>query len=290
MIFLSVVDTGSFVAAGKAHGLTRSTAGKAVARLEDRYGVRLLNRTTRAISLTEDGQNLYQQGQVIRAAVEATDSSMVGKDGTPSGVLRVTAPDALGRKRLLPIVKKFLNTWPDVRFEMSFSDAVSNVVEDGFDLAIRVGVTAPDQSLITRTLWTEKAVLCAAPSYLDGRDIPKTIEHLSRHDLLQFSSGGERQGWGLQDAFGFWGNAPGRVRLRLDSAEALREAVVSGMGIALLPSTLTKEYIGNGELVHVMPHVDCGDVPIIAMYPHRKFLEPKVRRFIDMMVEELRRT
>lgn len=287
LIFLSVVETGSFALAGKAFGLSRSTAGKAVARLEERYGVRLLNRTTRAISLTEDGQRLYHQGQAIQAAIASADASLAGVDGVPSGTLRIAAPDALGRRLMMPVVRKFQAEWPDVRFEISFSDTVSHIIKDGFDLAVRVGVTSPDASLISRTLMTDRPVLCASPAYLETHDAPRNIDQLSTHALLQFSSVGRRQVWALQDAIGFWSSVSGRVPLRLDSAEGLREAALAGMGIALLPCALVKDDLQAGRFLQVLPDFECGEIPIVALYPHKKFLEPRVRRFIDMLAEEL---
>ncbi|MFQ1701744.1 LysR family transcriptional regulator [Loktanella agnita] len=286
LLFMSVAKTGNFTTAGRAFGLSRSTAGKAVARLENRYGARLLNRTTRAVSLTEAGQRLYAQGEAIQAAIAEADAQMDVADGTPKGTLRIAAPDALGRRMVLPVVKKFQTVWPDVRFEISFSDSVSRIVEDGFDLAIRVGVTTPDASLISRTLIMEKIVLCASPEYFTGRDVPQNIDQLSTHDLLQFSSVAKRQVWSLQDASSFLGNVSGRVSLRLDSAEGLREAALAGMGIALLPATLVKDELRAERLVQVLPNIDCGEVPIVAIYPHKRFLEPRVRRFIDALVAD----
>ncbi|MFV1497777.1 LysR family transcriptional regulator [Phaeobacter sp. JH20_02] len=287
LVFLSVVETGNFASAGRAFGLSRSTAGKAVARLEDRYGVRLLNRTSRAISLTEEGQRLYRQGQAIEAAIAAADTSMAGTDGIPSGTLRIAAPDALGRRLLMPVVRRFQKEWPEVRFEISFSDTVTRIIKEGFDLAVRVGVSSPDTSLISRTLMTDRPVLCASPEYLKDLGRPQNLDQLSAHDLLQFSSVGQRQAWALQEAPGFWSTAPGRVRLRLDSAEGLREAALSAMGIAFLPGTLVKDDLNAGILVRILPDVDCGEVPIIALYPHKRFLEPRVRHFIDMLAKEL---
>ncbi|KZL16158.1 HTH-type transcriptional regulator DmlR [Pseudovibrio axinellae] len=285
LVFLAVVDAGNFVAGGKAFGLSRSTAGKAVARLESGYGVRLLNRTTRSLSLTEEGRNLYEHGQVIRSAVQAADASVADDLGAPRGTLRITAPDALGRKLLLPSVQKFLKKWPDIKIEISFSDRINNVIEDGFDLAIRVGLSSPAQGLISRTLLTDTSLFCAAPSYFQERTHPTSVEQLGFHDLLQFSSGGERQNWHLMDSDGLWSNAQGRVRLRLDSAEALREAALYGLGIALLPQRLVREDLAAGRLEHVLPQVKPGDVPIVILYPHKRFLEPRVRHFIDMLVE-----
>lgn len=148
-------------------------------------------------------------------------------------------------------------------------------------------MTSPDTSLISRTLMTDRPVLCASPSYLEGRKTPSRIDHLSTHDLLQFSSVGQRQVWVLQDATEFWSNAPGQVTLRLDNAEALREAALAGMGIALLPSTLVKDDLAAGALVRILPDVATGEVPIVALYPHKRFLEPRVRRFIDMLAANM---
>lgn len=290
LVFLSVVETGSFVAAGKTFGLSRSTAGKAVARLEEGYGARLLNRTTRALDLTEEGRRLYEQGLVIREAIEAADDSIASDTGVPRGVLRITAPDAIGRRLLLPTVRRYLGTWPDTQIELSLSDRVDNIIEKGFDLAIRVGVRPPDQSFITRTILRNQAILCAAPSYFETCDRPLNIEQLTRHDLLQFTSGSERQGWQLQEEDGTWVRAQGHVRLRLDSAEALRATALQGLGIALLPQLLVGEDIAQGRLEQVLPKTTIGTVPIIALYPHKRLLEPRVRTFIDMLSDDLRRS
>lgn len=287
LLFMSVAETGNFASAGRAFGLSRSTAGKAVTRLENRYGVRLLNRTTRAVSLTEAGQRLFAQGEAIQAAIADADACLETVDGIPKGTLRIAAPDALGRRIILPVVAEFQKTWPDVRFEISLSDTVSRIIEDGFDLAIRIGVTAPDATLISRTLMVEQTVLCASPAYLADRDAPRNADQLSTHDLLQFSSAAKRQAWSLPDSGSFPSNVSGRVRLRMDSAEGLRAAALAGMGIALLPMALVKADLHAGHLVRVLPDVSCGEVPIIALFPHKKFLEPRVRRFIDALVSDL---
>ena len=132
-----------------------------MARLEDRYGVRLLNRTSRAVSLTGAGQRLFAQGEAIQAAI--ADACLETVDGIPRGMLRITAPDALGQRIILPVVTKFQRTWPDVRLQVSFSDTVSRIIEDGFDLDIRVGVTTPDATLISRTLTVRKPCCARRP-------------------------------------------------------------------------------------------------------------------------------
>lgn len=287
LVFLAVVETGSFIAGGKAFGFSRSTAGKAVARLEDRYGVRLLNRTTRALDLTEEGHRLYKHGVSIRAAVDAADATLAGDPGMPRGTLRITAPDAVGRRLLLPTVYRFLQLWPEMHIEMSFSDRVDNMIERGFDLAIRIGVHPPDQGFIMRTLKEEEVWLCASPSYLDARKRPETSEQLSRHDLLQFASRSERQSWHLQTEDGVVERVQGHVRLRVDSAEALRDAALAGQGIALLPGLLIEQDFVSNRLERVLPNAKFDPVPIIALYPHKRHLAPRVRYFIDMVIEDL---
>ena len=288
LLFLSVVDTGSFVTGGKVVGLSRSAAGKAIARLEDTYGKRLLNRTTRSLSLTQEGRVLYEQGLSLREVIEATDIKMAGEPGTPHGILRITAPDAIGRRLLLPVVDKFLEQWPDVQVEINFSDRIDNIIDEGFDLAIRVGVSTPPYGLIARTLFTDTPILCAAPTYFETRERPASAEHLSTHDLLQFTSRGVRQGWKLQDPDGTWIRAQGRSRLRLESGEGLRDAALAGMGIALLPRLMVSADIKAGRLEQVLTSVNCGDVPIVALYPHRRHLESRVRKFIDLLADSLR--
>lgn len=288
LLFLSVVETGSFVTGGKVHGLSRSAAGKAVGRLEDGYGVRLLNRTTRSLSLTEEGRILFEHGTELRTALEATDASMTAEPGMPRGTLRITAPDAIGRRLLLPVVKQFLDQWPNVQIEMNFSDRIDNIVDDGFDLAIRIGVTTPPLGLIARTLLTDTPVLCALPSYLDTHTRPADAEQLSTHDLLQFTSRGIRQSWRLRETDGTWIRIQGQSRLRLESGEALRDAALAGMGIALLPKLLVGADIETGQLEQILPDIHCGEVPIVALYPHRRHLESRVRRFIDLLASTLR--
>ncbi|NOU31405.1 MAG: LysR family transcriptional regulator [Polyangiaceae bacterium] len=287
LLFLSVVESGSFVAGGRAFGLSRSAAGKAIARLEDRFAARLLNRTTRALDLTDAGRSLYENGLAMRAAIEATEAGASGSTGTPRGVLRITLPDALGRRVMLPLVRRYLDEWPEVQVEVSFSDRISNLVEDGFDLAVRIDVSSPDRSLVARTIMTDEAIVVAAPSYLDARGRPTSTQQLSTHDLLFFATRNERQAWRLLEADGTWVRAHGRSRLRVDSGAALRDAALAGMGIALLPACLVEEDIATGRLQRVLPRATAGTVKIVALYPHKRLLEPKVRHFVDLLASAL---
>lgn len=286
-VFMAVVEAGSFIAGGKAMGLSRSAAGKAVMRLEDRLGVRLLNRTTRTLSLTDEGRLLYDRGLQILASVDEAEASVAGKSGMPRGVLRLTVPDAYGRHVLLPIVGKYLKAWSDVQVEVSFTDRIADIVEEGYDLAIRIGVTSADSSFVSRVVARCRAMLCASPAYVAARGEPVDLDELAAHDCLVFSSSNQRQAWRFPGEQGSWIKAQGRSRLRLDSGEALLDAARAGLGIAFLPDFLVAEDLAAGRLRRILPEHGSGDVPIIALYPGKRLLEPRVRRFIDLMVEEL---
>lgn len=287
LVFMAVVDAGSFVAGGRAMGLTRSAAGKAVGRLEGRLGIRLLNRTTRSLALTDEGRVLYDRGQQILSAIDDAEASVAGPSGTPRGLLRLTVPDAFGRLIVLPLLAKYLRAWPDIQVEVSFSDRPADLLEDGFDLAVRIGLTSTDTRLVSRVIAKYQAVLCAAPAYLAARGHPGSVDDLVTHDCLYFSSRSRRQAWRFRDADGNWVRAHGRSRLRLDSGEAIRDAALAGLGIAFLPNFLVSDHLVAGTLCRVLPDLEMDEVSIVTLYPTKRFLEPRVRRFIDLMVDEL---
>lgn len=287
LVFMAVVDEGTFIAGGQAMGLTRSAAGKAVNRLEDRLGVRLLNRTTRSLSLTDEGRVFYDHGLQILAAVDDAEASVAGRHGTPRGVLRLTVPDAFGRLVVLPLLKKYLDAWPDIQVEVNLTDRQADIVEEGFDLAVRIGEAPTDTRLVSRVVARYRAVLCASPSYIAERGEPLDMDDLAAHDCLIFSSRNRRQSWRFLGGDGSWVKAQGRSRLRLDSGEALRNAAVAGLGIAFLPDFLVAEDLAAGRLQQVLPDLEAGDVKIVTIYPTRRLLEPRVRRFIDLMIQEL---
>ncbi|MGY8637192.1 LysR family transcriptional regulator [Bradyrhizobium sp. 14AA] len=287
LVFMAVVEAGSFVAGGEAMGLSRSAAGKAIMRLEDRLGTRLLNRTTRKLSLTSEGRVFYERGLDVIASIDQAEASVARKAGTPRGVLRLTAPDAFGRLVVLPLIQKYLLQWPGLEVEASFSDRVADVVEEGFDLAIRIGLTTPDTRLVSRVVASYEAILCAAPAYLAGRGEPRDIDDLAAHDGLIFSSRNQRQGWRFRTSGGSWTKAQIRSRLRFDSGEALRDCALAGLGIALLPDFLIRDDLRAGRLRRLLPALEADPVKIVTLYPGKRLLEPRVRRFIDLMVEEL---
>ncbi|RKH58422.1 LysR family transcriptional regulator [Corallococcus aberystwythensis] len=284
--FMSVVDAGSFVGGGQALGLTRSAAGKALARLESRLGVRLLNRTTRHLSLTDEGRVFHEHCLQVLAALDDAEASVGQRAGIPRGVLRLTLPDAFGRRRVLPLLRDYLRAWPDLQAEVSFTDRAADIIEEGYDLAVRINATSSDTRLVSRIVARHPVFVCAAPSYLKAHGEPGTLEELATHECLLFSSRTRRQPWLLRQKGGSPVKVEGRSRLRLDSGEAIRDAAVAGLGIAYLPGFLVDEDLASGRLQALLPSCETEFVPIMAIYPSKRHLPAKVRRFIDLMVEQ----
>jgi len=287
LVFLAVVEAGSFAAGGKAVGVSRSAAGKAIVRLERHLGTRLLNRTTRTLSLTHEGEIFRAHGLSIAEAIAEAEASVDGGGRTPRGTLRLTIPDAFGRMVVMPVLAQFLEDWPEVQVEVSLTDRLVEIVDDGLDLAIRIGVTQADSTLVSRVVARYPIVLCAAPDYLAIRGEPRAMEDLARHDCLYFTSHGRRQAWKLRDAQRGMVKAPGRSRLRLDTGEALRGAALAGLGIAYLPRFLVERDLSVGTLKSILPDATADSVDIVALYPSKRLLEPRVRHFIDLLVSRL---
>jgi DNA-binding transcriptional LysR family regulator len=285
LAFLSIVDAGSFVAGGRAMGLTRSAAGKSLARLESRLGVRLLHRTTRRLSLTDDGRVFHEHCLQVLAALDEAEASVGQHVGTPRGVLRLTVPGAFGKSQVLPLLRDYLRAWPEVQVEVSFTDRVADIIEEGYDLAVRINATHSDTRLVSRVVARHRTYLCASPAYLQARGEPQTLDDLSAHDCLVFTSRTRRQPWRLRQADGDWVTVEGRSRLRLDSGEALRDAALAGLGIAYLPGFLVDEDLARGHLQALLPTCETGRVGITALYPSKRHLPAKVRCFIDLMAE-----
>lgn len=268
-------------------GLTRSAAGKAISRLEERLGVRLLSRTTRKLSLTDEGRAFYEHGLRVLAAVEDAESSVASQAGTPHGLLRITIPDAFGRLVVLPLLKAYMDAWPHVQVEVSLTDRVVDIVEEGFDLAVRIGVTHSDSRLISRVIATYRVLMCASPAYLERCGEPLTVRELADHECLLFTSKAQRQAWRVRAEDGSIVRIIGHNRLRLDSGEAIRDAAVDGLGIAFLPEFLVKEHIASGALRNILGNIDYS-VDIILIYPNKKFLDPRARTFMDWIIRNMK--
>jgi DNA-binding transcriptional LysR family regulator len=289
VIFMAVADAGSFARGGRTMGLTGSAASKAVARLEARLGVRLLHRNSRAVSLTSEGERFRESGRAILEAMDEAEASIAVPDGKPRGLLRLSVPDAFGRRVIMPLVGEYLERWPDVRIDIDFSDRPVDLVEEGFDLAIRIGGESAPDGIVSRVVAEYPVWICAAPSYLERRGHPPHVEALSGHDCILFRSRTRTQEWFDHPGGEHADKVLAHGRLRMNSAEAIRMAALSGLGIALLPAFLVDDDLSAGHLVRLFPELGVQTVRILCLYPSRRLVDPRVRTFIDNVSAALTR-
>jgi DNA-binding transcriptional LysR family regulator len=286
-VFVAVARTASFSQGAISVGLTRSAAGKALARLEDHLAVRLLHRTTRSVSLTSDGEAFYERCRQILADLQEAEAEICQDRPEPKGLLRLTIPDAFGRRHVLPILNAFLKACPNLTAEVSVTDRITDVAEEGYDLAIRCGGRLSDTRLIARVIARSRAVLCASPDYLALCGEPLTADDVQRHSRLTLGKRGGTRPWLLMPPGGDPLSITDAGRVSLDSGEALRQAAVAGLGITYLPSFLVGPDIAAGLLCAILADHATEQVIFHALYPSRRHLSSKVRLFVDRLAAEL---
>jgi DNA-binding transcriptional LysR family regulator len=280
-IFSRVISMGSMSAAGRALGLSPAVVSKRVKRLEERLGTRLFQRTTRQISLTEAGQGFYERIVGILAGIEEAEAFVSGRSGAVRGTLRLSAPTSFGRLHIAPHLKGFMDAYPELIVNLVLTDDFSDIVGDGFDLAIRIGELS-DSSLVARRLAPVRRVLCASPDYIARHGMPAALADLAEHVCLPPHT---QDLWRLEGPEGIVTYRP-QGPLYTNSSEVVREAVFSGMGIALRSSWDVGPALKDGGLVQVLPQYEGSrNVVLSAVYPSRQFLPIKVRLFIDYLAE-----
>lgn len=284
--FVQVVEMGGFAPAAERLGLTRSAVGKAVARLEARLGVRLLQRSTRSQTLTAEGQMYYER--CVRALKEL-DAAEVDLDSgrmEPSGRLRVSVPEGFGQLCVAPILMDLTRLHPQLRVDLSFSDRPVDLIEEGFDLAIRIGNLQDSGVLAARHLGTQHISIGAAPSYLAQRGTPESLDALAGHSVIGYSRAGTPAPW---NAASGGGREAVRVhsQISMDDIQAIAAAAVAGYGIAWVPCWLLNRYVQRGELVHILPHYRARSLEINAIWPQARQLRCKVRVAIDALVARI---
>ena len=284
-VFVRVAQEGSFSAAARRLDLTPSAVSKQIGRLEERLGARLFNRTTRQISLTDVGQAFFARADRILGDLAEAERAVTDMAGNPRGLLRVSVPVAFGRMHLAPRLPRFLAANDEVQIDLTLNDRFADLVEEGFDLALRIGELA-DSSLIARKLAPNRRLVVAASSYLEAHGRPERPPDLLDHNCLTYTYRAQRHDW---EFHGPQGREQIRVsgNLEANDAGALREAVLAGLGVALLPLWLVGEDIRDGRLEVVLPDYPAPDSAIYAVYAPGRFLSPKVRRFVDFLVEEV---
>ncbi len=280
-IFASVVSAGSMSLAGRALGLSPAVISKRIKRLEVRLGARLLQRTTRQISLTEAGQGFYDRVLAVLAGLEEAEAYIAGRSTEMQGTLKISAPTSFGRMHVAPHLKSFMDAHPDLSVNLVLSDAFTDIIGGGFDLAIRIAELT-DSSLVARRLAPVRRILCASPEYIAAHGAPEDVEDLRRHICLPPHN---NDVWRLEGPNGAMTIKP-MGRLVTNSSEVIREAVIAGQGIALRSTWDIGPELKSGQLVQVLPAYEGSrGVALSAVYPSRQFLPAKIRLFIDYLTD-----
>ncbi|MEH6434052.1 LysR family transcriptional regulator [Massilia sp. DD77] len=282
--FVRTVELGSLSSAARECGTTQPTVSKLLAQLERRLAVRLFERSTRGLSPTEQGQRFYRDAKLVLEQFDAAVSGVQGMTGQASGLLRINAPVALGQYRLNAMVQQFLAAHPGIDIELILNDRFVDLVEEGVDLAFRLGGTLPPDA-IGRHLATISRMLVAAPAYLARRGTPALPEDLPAHDFVRFA-------WtpgAMVDLFS--GGEPRQVetasRYRVNNALAIREALALGSGIGLCPEWLVRDLLDSGALVRVLPAWSARPQDLFLLYPSRQYQPLRTRLFIDFAIGQL---
>ncbi|MGM9424973.1 LysR family transcriptional regulator [Hydrogenophaga sp. MI9] len=280
--FAAVVDAGSFVGAADALAMSKPAVSRHVNELEARLGVRLLQRTTRRLSLTGDGEVFHARCKELLAQVDEAEAEVSSRSGEATGLLKLSVPVTFGERHLAPLWPVFMAQHPRVSLEVSLSDRAVDLVEEGFDLAVRIGLLQAS-SLVSRPLARSRLVLCASPAYLARHGTPQHPAELARHAVLTYTLLSTGDHWRFT-------GAEGEVvvnvnpRFRSNSGETCRSGALAGQGVILQPDFLVGPDIAAGTLVELMPQFRSLDIGIHAVYPTRKHVAPKVRRLIDFLV------
>lgn len=287
VIFYHVVETQSFSGAARQLGIARSAISRHISLLEKSIGVRLLNRTTRRLNLTEAGQSYFQSCARIVAEAEAATQGISQLQDEPRGTLKVAAPISLGNQFVTPLVRSFMERYTTLNVELLLDDEVVDMVKEGIDVSIRVG-WLHDSNLIARKLGDWPRHLCASPGYLEHHGRPKRPADLTDHEWLIFTRLPAPYHWTFEK-----NKRQHRIqvkgRLKTNNADAVHSSLLAGAGIAAQASFLVGEDIKAGRLEHLLPDYECGSVGMYAVYQDRRYQQAKVRLFIDFIGREFKR-
>ncbi|MBN3753766.1 LysR family transcriptional regulator [Paraburkholderia sp. Tr-20389] len=282
-VYVRVVEAGSLSAAARAIPMSLTSVSRHIAALEEQFSAQLLRRTTRNLAMTDEGRILYDRAKSILGDVDELGSALSAGRGKLSGRLRIAAPNLLGRLLIAPLLPRFLAMHPEVAVDLMLVDRVVNVVEEGLHLAVRVG-RLPDSSLVARKLDDIEMVVCAAPSYLAQRGTPGKPDELRQHDCLVFSDAAGPVDWRFQS-----GATRTRVsvtgRLWMNSLDALVSAALEGAGIVRAPAWQVAAHIDAGRLQRVLDRFAPPATPVHVLFERTKLASPKIRTFVDYLVD-----
>jgi DNA-binding transcriptional LysR family regulator len=282
-LFVAIAEAGGFSGAARRLGRSQPVLSRRLAGLEARLGVRLLERTTRRVRLTEAGALFHQRCREALALLREAESAAAETGIAPRGRVRVSAPPTWARARLAPRLAEFAAGNPEVEIEMVLLERYVDLVAEGFDLVLRLGPVR-DSSLASRTLSIERYVLCAAPSYLRRRGEPQSLDEIGAHNALVLASDRPRHRWPFRRGRRVI-EVEARGTLRTNDAGLLREAAIAGLGLTVLPSYLVEQDLAAGALVELLPTCKLPSFAVVALYPSRRQLPRRVRVFLDFLGE-----
>ncbi|MBB3063881.1 MULTISPECIES: LysR family transcriptional regulator [Limibacillus] len=283
-LFVEVADAGSLSAAARKLNVTPSAVSKQIAHLEDRLGARLFHRTTRRLSLTDEGRAFHQRARQLVADLAEAEDAVRDLRKRPSGRLTVEVPVIFGRRWIVPLCEKFLKQNPDVTLDLRLNDRIVDLVAEGVDLVVRTG-TMRDSSLVARRLSTNRRLVVASPAYLEKYGRPTRPEELVDHDCIVHTVRSDRYYWRFLDENENETAVTVSGRFEVNDVEAVMAAARSGLGVAQLPVWLVASELEAGRLEQLLPHLHAPEGEIFALYPHSRHLSPKVRTFLDLLVD-----
>lgn len=285
LVFTTIVDTGNFVGAADALLMSKAAVSRLIGNLEARLGVRLLHRTTRRLSLTDEGQVFYIRCKTILADVDEAEAEITVRSGQARGSLKVSAPVSFGLQHLAPLWGEFMAQNPQVTLDINLSDRVVDLVDEGFDLAVRIG-HLKSSSLISRQLSSTRMVLCASPRYLKKHGSPSHPSELANHAVLAYSLSAMGEQWEFSGPEGLV-TVKVAPQLRTNNGETCRHAALQDRGIVLQPSFVVGQDLKMGDLVEILPEYRSADLGIYAVYASRQHVSPKIRILIDYLHQAL---
>ena len=285
-VFVQVVRDGSFTKAADRLELSRSVVSKYVTRLEEKLGARLLNRTTRRLSLTEAGRIFYERSRLGLEEIEEAKAEVSRLQGKPRGVLRVNSPMSFGILHVAPLLSEFLAEYPEISIDMNLDDRKVDVIEEGFDVSIRI-TDLPDSSLVARRLGPCRHAIVAAPSYLEKHGVPKSPDDLRDHNIIAYQYQESATDWHFLGPDKKQITVPVSGSIQMNNSLALREALLGGVGITRTPTFVVGDDVAAGRLISLLPNYEILEVSIYLVYPQRRHLSPKIRAFVDFLAARI---
>ena len=282
-VFVAVINAGSFTAAACLLGHSTSYVSKQITGLEKRLGSRLLNRTTRTISLTDAGRAYYERCSQIVIDAENAARSINQLQETPSGLLRINAPVSFGSRHLLDVFSSFMHRYPEVKLEVEFNDRIIDVVDEGYDVVIRVG-EIKDSNLVARKITSSKSVMLASPDYIKRRGCPQQVEELTQHDCIAYSLLPTPTQWHFYKD-GVRSSITVNPRALCNNAALEVALLVQGIGITRMPLFTCEREVASGKLQIILEDYEQPRLDVYAVYPHRQYLTAKVRAFVDFVAD-----